>query len=392
MTKINNAMQSVIDSDKYLAEALELNDFMARNPELSGKEYESSKKIVNLLESKGIPVEYPYANLDTAFKGTIYGADKNGPKICIMAEYDALPRVGHGCGHSASGSITVLAALILNDLREYFNGQIDILGTPDEEVMGGKITMANEGIFNDYDYAIMMHMNSYSSPNSKFLAMEGLTIEFFGKAAHAAAAPWEGRNALNAMQLFFHSLDMMRQHVKPDVRIHGIIKEGGTAPNVVPDYSLCELYIRGLELSYVEEIKAWVNDCAKAAAMATRTQEKVGVLCPTLKDIAPNRYAEEALTEKFEQYNIKVVPVDEPMGSSDIGEVDYICPAFHPLMCVKENLSLHTKEFADEMLTENGHNAIKNGGKIIASFVLETLLDNELLKNIKDEYRKIRNK
>lgn len=392
MTKINDAMQRIIDSDKYLDEVLELNDYMAKNPELSGEEYESSKRIVNLLKDKGIPVEYPYANLDTAFKATIYGADKKGPKICVMAEYDALPGVGHGCGHSASGSITVLAALIINELREHFNGQVDILGTPDEEVMGGKITMANEGVFDDYDYAIMMHMSGYSSPNSKFLALEGLTIEFFGKTSHASASPWEGRNALNAMQLFFHSLDMMRQHVKPDVRIHGIIKEGGKAPNVVPDYSSCELYVRGLELSYIEDIKAWVADCAKGAAMSTRTEEKAGRLCPTLKDLAPNKYAEDVLTEKFGLYNIDAIPVAEPMGSSDIGEVDYICPAFHPLMCVKDGLSLHTKEFADEMLTENGHNAIKYGGRIIASFVMETLLDSELLKNIKDEYRKKRNK
>lgn len=392
MTKINDAMQLIIDRDRYLDEVLELNDYMAENPELSGAEYEASKKIVELLKEKGIPVEYPYANLDTAFKGTIYGANKNGPKICIMAEYDALPGIGHGCGHSASGSITVLAALLLNDLKEYFDGQIDILGTPDEEVMGGKITMANAGVFNDYDYAIMMHMSDYSAPNSKFLALEGLTIEFFGKTSHASASPWEGRNALNAMQLFFHSLDMMRQHVKPDVRIHGVIKEGGRAPNVVPDYSMCELYVRGLELSYIEEISAWVNDCAKGAAMATKTSEKVGRLCPTLKDIAPNKYAEDVLTEKFKLYNVEVLPVGEPMGSSDIGEVDYICPAFHPLMGVKENMSLHTKEFADQMTTENGHNAIKNGGRIIASFVLETLLDEELLKNIKDEYRTIRKK
>lgn len=392
MTMINKDIQDKINSDKYLDEVLKLNDFMAKNPELSGKEYEASKIMVNLLRSKGINVQYPYSNLDTAFKATIHGVNSNGPKICIMAEYDALPDIGHGCGHSASGSITILAGLIINDLKEYFNGQVDILGTPDEEVMGGKITMANKGVFNDYDYAIMMHMNSYSSPNSKFLVLEGLNIEFIGETSHASASPWNGRNALNAMQLFFHSIDMLRQHVKPDVRIHGIIKEGGKAPNVVPDYTLSELYIRGNDLSYVEDIKDWVNDCAKAAAMATRTTEKVSRLCPTLKDLAPNKYAEDVLVEKFSLYNIDTIPVNEPMGSSDIGEVDYICPAFHPLICVKEGLSLHTREFAEQMLTENGHNAIKNGGKIIASFVMETLLDNEFLNNIKAEYTKNKNK
>ena len=389
---INKEIQNIIDSHKYLEEILKLNDYMADNPEISGEEYESSAKIVELLRSKGIEVKYPYAELETAFKASIFGLNPEGPKICIMAEYDALPGIGHGCGHSASGSISVLAALIINDLKSYFSGQVDIVGTPDEEVLGGKIKMAAAGVFDDYDYAIMMHMNNYSSPNSKFLVLDGINIEFTGKTSHASASPWDGRNALNAMQLFFHSIDMMRQHVKPDIRLHGYIKEGGKAPNIVPDYSLSEFYIRGNELSYVEEIRAWVEDCVKAAALATRTTGKVSKLCDVLKDIAPNKYAEDALTEKFKHYGVEVFPVGEPMGSSDIGDVDYVCPAFHPLMGVKEGISLHTKEFADEMTTENGHNAIEKGGKIIASFVMETLLDNELLNNIKAEYKKQRNK
>lgn len=389
---ISSELQEVINSDRYLNEILKLNDYMAKNPELSGEEYNSSRMMADILKSNGLEVVYPYAGLDTSFKASIYGKNTSGPKICIMAEYDALPDIGHGCGHSASGSISVLAGLIINDLKEYFCGQVDVLGTPDEEVMGGKIKLAQKGAFDGYDYAIMMHMNSYSAPNSKFLALKGLKIEFFGKASHASASPWEGRNALNAMQLFFHSLDMMRQHVKPDVKIHGVIKEGGKAPNVVPDYTMSELYIRGNELSYLEEIADWILDCAKGASLATRTVEKISRLCPDLKDIAPNKSAENMLVSKFEQYNIKVDKVYEPMGSSDIGEVDYICPAFHPLICVNEKMSLHTKEFAEEMLTENGHNAIRFGGRIISSFVMETLLDRKLLCNIKEEYKSHRNK
>lgn len=389
---INKEIQVMIDSDKYLKEVIDLNDYMARNPELSGQEYEASRRMVEILRSKGIEVEYPYRNIDTSFKATIKGKSSQGPRICIMAEYDALPEVGHGCGHSASGSISILAGLIINDLREYFNGEVIILGTPDEEVFGGKIALAKLGEFNNYDYALMMHMSYQNAANSKFLALDGLKIEFFGKSTHASASPWEGRNALNAVQLFFHSLDMMRQHVKPDVRIHGIIREGGKAPNVVPDYSLAELYIRGNDALYVHEISEWVKDCAKGSSLCTKTDFKVSALCDSLKDIAPNSFAERVIDEKFALYNLETVHDYEAMGSSDIGEVDYICPAFHPVIKVREDLTLHTKEFADEMLTENGHNAIKYGGRIIASFVMETLLDNELLENIKSEYRKYRMK
>lgn len=389
---INKEIQEIIDNDKYLKEVIDLNDYMARNPELSGQEYEASKRMVEILRSKGIEVEYPYQNIDTSFKATISGKCPEGPRICIMAEYDALPEVGHGCGHSASGSITILAGLIINDLREYFNGEVVILGTPDEEVLGGKIALAKLGEFDDYDYAIMMHMSNQNAANSKFLALDGLKVEFFGKSTHASASPWEGRNALNAIQLFFHSLDMMRQHVKPDVRIHGIIKEGGKAPNVVPDYTLAELYIRGNDAVYVHEISEWAKDCAKGASLCTKTGFKISALCDSLKDIAPNSFAENAIDEKFSLYNMKTVHDYGAMGSSDIGEVDYICPAFHPVIKVREDLTLHTKEFANEMLTENGHNAIKYGGRIIASFVMETLLNSELLENIKAEYRTYRKK
>jgi len=363
---------------------------MAKNPEISGQEYNSSKKIVELLRKSRLEVEYPYCGLDTAFKSSINGKTKDGPTIGILVEYDALPKIGHGCGHCASGTISIFAGLIINSLKEKFNGQVDIIGTPDEEVMGGKIVMAKRGLFKRYDYVIMIHMNNANAVYSELLALDGIKVEFKGLASHASSSPWEGRNALNAVQLFFHSLDMMRQHVKSDIRIHGIIKEGGKAPNIIPDFTSAEIYTRGKDRNYLNDISDWVRDCAKAAAIATRTETKISALCPSLKDLAPNYYAEKELKELYEYYNLEINDNVESLGSSDIGEIDYICPAFHPLICVKKGIALHTKEFADEMLTENGHNAIINGAKILSSFIIMTLTDDELLKSIKDEYKKYR--
>lgn len=378
----------VIKYHPYEKEILNLNDDMAENPEISGEEYESSRKIVELLRKHGIETEYPYGGLDTAFCGRIYGKNPEGPKICILTEYDALRGIGHGCGHCASGSISVLAALLLHDLSEQFDGEVDIVGTPDEEVSGGKIKMAQAGYFDQYDYAIMMHMDHVNTVNCRMLAMEDVIIEFFGKSAHSSACPWEGRNAFNASQLFFHALDMMRQHVKPEVRIHGILRHAGDAPNIVPEYVKCEAYIRANTVRYAKELYEWMEDCAKGAALATKTTYKMWRLSPPLRDLSENPAAEQALKEIYETYGRHPQPVQEPMGSSDIGEVDDRIPAFHPLIQVQEDLILHTKEMANAMTQPEGHQAIRDGGRILAEFIMETLENPALLDQIKEDYRK----
>lgn len=376
----------------YEREIVKLNDTMARNPEISGKEYHSSRMIVELLRKHGIEVTYPYGGLETAFCGRIYGKNSQGPKVCILTEYDALCGIGHGCGHCASGSISVLAALLIQDIRDEFCGEVDIVGTPDEEISGGKIKMAQAGLFDSYDYAIMMHMNQVNTVNCRMLAMEDVIIEFFGKSAHSSASPWEGRNAFNAVQLFFHALDMMRQHVKPDVRIHGILRHAGDAPNIVPEYVKCEAYIRANTVLYAKELYDWMEDCAKGAALATKTTYKMWRLSPPLRELSENPTAENVLQRIYKKYGLEPEPVQEAMGSSDIGEVDDRIPAFHPLIQVRKNLVLHTKEMAEAMTESDTHAAIRKGGCILAEFIMETLMEPELLSQIKNDYRQFTEK
>lgn len=372
---------------RHLPAALELNDELAKNPEISLQEFRSSAKIVDLLRSQRLEVEYPFAGEPTGFKASIPGARGNGPKIAILVEYDALPGVGHGCGHSASGSISILSGLAIKELSGQFSGQVDLIGTPDEEYMGGKIRMAKQGAFEGYDLAIMMHMFSASAVYAPFLALDGTRFEFTGQAAHAAATPWDGRNALNAVQLLFHASDMLRQHVKPDIRIHGIITKGGDAPNIVPDFAAAEFYTRGSNRQELDSVTAWLYDCARGAALATHTEVKFVTPFPSMKDLEKNHMGAEALTRLYQFYNLDLA--DEaslPQGSSDIGEVGDYCPTFHPMMKVKSDITLHTKEFAAEMLTECGHQAISNGARIVAGFVWMCLNDESLLKEIKQEF------
>lgn len=372
---------------RHLPGVLKLNDDLAANPEISTQEFRTSQKIVDLLRSQGLEVEYPYAGEPTGFKAVIQGKAGPGPKIAILTEYDALPGVGHGCGHCASGSISVLSGLAVHELASQFGGQVDLIGTPDEEATGGKVRMAQQGAFVGYDLAVMMHMASVNAPAIPFLALDSLRFEFRGKPAHAAAMPWEGRNALNALQLLFHASDMMRQHVKPDVRIHGMITKGGDAPNIVPEFASADFYTRSSRRSELDDVSEWLRECARAAAMATRTEVQISNYAPSMKDLPRNRAGEAALVSLYKYYGHELADESTlPQGSSDIGEVGGYCATFHPIIKVKENIALHTSEFAAEMVTECGHNAILNGARIIAGFVWMCLANPELLQAIKQEH------
>lgn len=377
--------------DNYKGEVLELNDYMADNPEIGGEEYNSSQKLVEVLKNNGFDVEYPFAGLDTAFKASINKGKSN--KAAILVEYDALRGLGHACGHCASGSISILAALVLNEIRDSIDAQIDIIGTPDEEMRGAKAFMANNGVFDGYDFAIMMHMNNKSYVYSPTLALDCYEFEFNGHPAHAAAAPWNGRNALNAIRLLFDATDMMRQHVRDDVRIHGIIKDGGKASNIVPEHSAAEFCVRSKSRDYLNNISEWVEDCAKAAALATRTEVTVTQIGEKYNELSRKITGDKILEELFSDLGIETIDKSNIIGgSSDIGNVDYVCPAFHPYISIGEDFGTHTVEFANAMKNEKTYEAILKGGEIIARFVTRMYEEPELLKKIKEEHKKNRQK
>ena len=189
--------------------------------------------------------------------------------MAILTEYDALPEIGHACGHSLSGSISCLAGLALSSLQDELDTDIHIIGTPNEEEDGAKCRMADDGVFDIYDEAIMVHLYNNNVPVPRLHALNSVMYEFHGKAAHSAAGPWDGVNALNAGQLMFHAIDMLRQHVRPDVRMHGIFRNGGAAPNIVPDEVTAEVYVRSASRSYLNEILKKVDNCAQAGCLAT---------------------------------------------------------------------------------------------------------------------------
>lgn len=370
--------------EKY-DELVAINDDLADHPELSGKEYETSRKLVTYLRENGYDVEYPFIGLDTAFRG-IYGENNHRYKIAILTEYDALPEIGHACGHCLSGSISILAGLSLRALQDELNTDIHILGTPTEEIDGAKCKMVAKGIFANYDMAMMVHLYDENLLTPKVQAMDSYLYHFYGKSAHASAMPWEGNNALNAVQLMFHAVDMMRQHVTPDVRLHGVVYKGGLAPNIVPEYASAEFYARALERNYLNDVVRRLDDCARGAAIATQTTWKKEETASPYDNLLKNEAGEEALREVYEELELPLNgDPDRIFGSSDAGNVSFCCPTFHPCLQLTEpGTPIHTREFADAVKSPKAYEDLEIGAKIISYQIAKIFSDQERIQKMKN--------
>lgn len=370
-----------------LQDAIALNDDLADHPELSGEEYESSRKIVELLKRKGFDVEYPFAGLPTSFKAT-YGRNDHKYKVAIMTEYDALPSIGHACGHCVSGAISVLAGIAASKLQDALDADIDVIGTPVEETDGAKCALIKKGVFDHYDMAMMIHLYDQNLIYCTLNGLASYLYTFHGKAAHASAAPWDGINALNAAQLMFHGTDCLRQHVTPDVRIHGVIRNGGEAPNIVPEEASAEFYVRALDLDYMMDVVRKVDDCAAGGALATQcTWDKVETAA-TYANMRRNYTGEDALREIYEELDIDINGDHEKIfGSSDAGNVSFVCPTFHPtLQIVDRGVPIHTREFAQAVKTERAHEAIALGANVIALQIAKIFSDENKIKQMKADF------
>lgn len=358
------------------AALIALNDDLADHPELSGQEYESSRKIVSLLKDRGYQVEYPFAGMDTAFRG-IFGNNDHKYKIAVLVEYDALPQIGHACGHCLSGSVSLLAGFSVRQLQDELNADVHLIGTPSEEGIGMKNVMVEQGIFDGYHMAMMVHMYDQNVLAPRLQALNGYMYEFYGKAAHASSSPWDGANAFNAAQLMFHAMDMLRQHVTPDVRMHGIIRNGGQAPNIVPEKVSAEVFVRAMDRDYLNDLIRKVDDCARGAAIATQTSWDKYPTTQPYHNLLSNPVGEAALREVFEELGLPLNGDPEKIfGSSDAGNVSFVCPTFHPCLQVADKgVAIHTRAFAENMKSDRAHQALADGAKLIAHQIAKVFGD-----------------
>lgn len=367
--------------DARAAEMAAFSDWLAEHPELSGEEYESSRLMAEKLRGEGFEVEYPFCGIPTAFMAKkSFGAKK--PAVAIMAEYDALPGIGHGCGHNLHGTMSLYAGLALGEAMAGAGlcGELRVVGTPAEEGDGAKIKMADDGVFDDADLAVMIHSDAAESlADYRALGLNGFDFTFTGQTAHSAGSPWDGRSAQSGALLFMEAMNMLRLHMRDGCRLHALITHVSGAANIIPDKAVCRVEARAPEKNMLDELTEGVFRCARGAAIATATEVSWERFEGHFEPVLPNPAAEKLAEEVMARYGVECTRGRGPQGSSDVGNVSYRCPAIQPELAITERkLALHTREFAAATTTDEGHAALVKGTKILAAICLRVFADEKL--------------
>ncbi|MFO7772908.1 MAG: M20 family metallopeptidase [Dehalococcoidia bacterium] len=355
------------------------------NPELGFGEEKASAWLTGYLEDSGFHVERGIAGLATAFRAT-YG--RGSPRIALLAEYDALPQIGHGCGHNIIAASAVGAGVASKSVVDQLGGSVVVLGTPGEEAFGGKIDMAKAGAFREIDAAMIVHPESVNMVTIEALACSSLEAEFFGQPAHAAAQPYKGINALEAMIVAFTSINSLRQHIKGEARVHGIITDGGEAANIVPAHSAAVFLIRAPDNEYLDELKDKVLNCFTGASVASGARLEYRWKDKTYAPMKNNATLAQLFGRNLESLGRTVEAFDPRFGfgSTDMGNVSQLVPSIHPTVAIAApEVLIHTQEFAAAAASEAGHEGLMDAAKAMAMTVAD-ILQPETLDKIKQDF------
>lgn len=385
--------RAITTIDARRDQLIQLSQTIFANPELAFKELQSSALLCDILEANGFAVERGVGGLETAFRAEMHGAS-NGATIAVLAEYDALPDLGHACGHNLIATAAIGVGIAVRECIGELPGRVIVIGTPAEESGSGKIILLERGVFADVDIALMTHPSSRTTAARTSLASLGLQLEFRGKAAHAAAAPQDGINALEAVIQTFVGVNSLRLHLRSDARVHGIITHGGTAPNIIPEYAAAAFSIRAATLDYANEVATRVVECARGGATATGAQ-LTHRITKSLAHVIPNRIIANLLEDNWRALGIAVDDpgTSERMGSTDMGNVTHALPAIHAYIAIAPNgVAGHSLEFRDAAISERGQVAMLNAAKGMAMTVLDLLSDAKLVQAAKDEFAQERDK
>lgn len=364
----------------------DINDYIYCNPELGDQEFKAVEKLTSFLEKHSFNIEIGVANRETSFKAE-FDSGKEGPTIAYMCEYDALPGIGHGCGHNMIGTMGAGAGVALSKVINKIGGKVVVFGTCAEETNGAKVDMAEQGLFNNVDVAMMLHPNNVTCESGTSLAMEAIEFDFFGQTSHAAASPEKGINALDAVILTFNGINALRQHVTSDVRMHGIISEGGVAANIVPDKAVAKFYVRAAKKKYLKEVVEKVKNIARGAALMTGARLEISNYESSFDDMNTNKNLSKIFNKNLEGLGVEVKEAEKVSGSLDMGNVSYVVPSIHPMIGIGNvNLVGHTVEMAEATITNEAHEAIIKGVTALAFTGYDVISDKNLLAEIKKEF------
>ncbi|HEV3352503.1 MAG TPA: M20 family metallopeptidase [Acidimicrobiales bacterium] len=348
-------------------------------PELLFEERFAAELLCDALESAGLDVERGAYGLETAFAAR---AGRDGPTIAILCEYDALPGIGHGCGHNIIASAGLGAGLAAAALADDAGGRVVVLGTPAEEGGGGKIYMGEAGAFDGVDAALMVHPADQDLLEMNVIAIATWEVEYFGEAAHAAAFPHLGRNALDAAVLGYNAVAALRQHIRSNERVHGVFTKAGDKPNIVPDHTVAEWYVRSGTIASLQPLKERVLACLQAGADAAGCRMEQRATCPEYSDLRTNPALADLYGLNAERLGRTPVrrPENGVVGSTDMGNVSYLVPAIHPMIKVAPpGVAIHTKDFARWAQAAEGDRAVLDGAKTMAMTVADLWLRPDVL-------------
>ena len=379
----------------YEARCRGLAAWLGEHPEISRQEKESCAKVCALLQEEGFEVEKEFAGVDHAFRAVrLPQGKKLKHKMAILTEYDALPGLGedggpgHACGHNVSCAVSVLAGLALNGLQEALDTEIHIVGTPAEEVISGKVMMEKAGVWNDYDFAMMVHMDADNMTSPIALATSQMSVVYHGRSAHASGAPWMGQNALNGARLTLDAIDMLRQHMKPGCQVHGALVEGGIVVNIIPDRAKLNLQLRAFTYQDCLDLQERIVRCIQGAAMATETEAEITILHEPIKDLKFNQAADRMAAESYAEIGLELSP-RRIFASTDAGNVSYICPTLQPLLKIAPaGTALHTRVFEQCARSEEARERIADGARIIGYTAMKVFESEESLAKVWEDFKK----
>src|SRR5213594_172117 len=387
MSALKDAIAAAIDR---LGDDLEkLSRRIHDNPELCYQEVKAASWLTEFLAAQGFKVERGVAGVETAFRATIETGE--GPTIAIMCEYDALPSIGHACGHNAIAAAGAGAGAGLAAVGDRLpKGRIHVVGTPAEEGGGGKVKLIQGGVFKGVDAAMMVHGFDQWVGHMDLLGIVRVGFEFTGKAAHASADPWEGVNALDAVIQTFNAISMLRQQVRPECRIHGIITHGGAAPNIVPEFAAATFYVRAPKIDEMWKLHARVVACAEGAARATECVLKVIDHENAYEPMKRNEALLSVWRANLTTLGVGESPeVKDRLGSSDVGNVSQVVPTIQPLVKIApDGTAIHSRAFEAAAITPLARQGLLAAAKAMAMTTVDLLSDAVLLARVKQDFER----
>ncbi|MFO7299703.1 MAG: M20 family metallopeptidase [Actinomycetes bacterium] len=351
----------------------EISRWMYENPELAYQEHRSSERLSSFLAGHGFQVTYPAYGLETAFEATV---GSSGPRVVICCEYDALPEVGHACGHNVIATAAIGAGIALAGLAGELGIRVTVLGTPAEEAGGGKVDLIAAGAFEDAACSMMVHPSWKADViDPRFLAIQSYIVEYHGREAHAAGAPQQGINALDAFVQAYNNVATLRQQMLPTDRVHCVITHGGGAANVIPGYTRSQWMIRATTKERLDVLVEKVRACFEAAALATGCTVEITPDAHPYTDLRTNPVMAELYMANSEALGRKMLRLeeleDQSSGSTDMGNVSHVVPAIHPMIRVESEFSNHHPGFAAATITPSGDRAIYDGALSMAWTIID---------------------